>query len=194
MAGQWHLDAETYLSMVRAEIPSYDRLQTLVADASEGIEVRTMLDVGSGTGVTAEYVLSRHAHAALTGIDISSDMLAHARRTFPKATFLERRLEDPLPPGPFDLVVSAFTVHHLPSDAKADLFKRILAVLKPGGRFVLCDVVVPTAPVAAPVPIEDGVDLPDTAAAQLAWLEDAGFRASMIYESGDLAVLRADRP
>lgn len=121
-------------------------------------------------------------------------MLAHARRAAPGATFLEGRLEDPLPAGPFDLVVSAFAIHHLPGAAKADLFERVRAALRPGGRFVLCDVVVPTAPVAVPVPLEDGVDRPDTVAAQLAWLHDAGFTASVVHESGDLAILRADRP
>ena len=121
-------------------------------------------------------------------------MLAHARRAAPGATFLEGRLEDPLPAGPFDLVVSAFAIHHLPGAAKADLLERVRAALRPGGRFVLCDVVVPTAPVAVPVPLEDGVDRPDTVAAQLAWLHDAGFTACVIHESGDLAILRADRP
>jgi cyclopropane fatty-acyl-phospholipid synthase-like methyltransferase len=91
-------------------------------------------------------------------------------------------------------VVSAFAVHHLASGEKADLFKRGFEVLCPGGRFVLCDVVVPTAPVPAPMPLEDGVDLPDTVSAQLGWLNEAGFVASVFYESGDLAILCGDRP
>jgi tRNA (cmo5U34)-methyltransferase len=194
MAGQWHFDADTYLGMVRAEITAYDRLQDLTAEATADVDAKTILDLGSGTGLTATCVLARHPRAELTGVDMSPDMLAHAKRAVPGATFLEGRLEDPLPAGPFDLVVSAFAVHHLASDAKADLFKRVLAALRPGGRFVLCDVVVPTAPVPAPVPLEDGVDLPDTVAAQLAWLHDAGFTASVIYANGDLAVLRANRP
>lgn len=194
MAGQWHLDADTYLAMVRAEIPAYDHLQDLTAEATADVDARAILDLGSGTGVTATCALARHPRAQLTGVDMSPDMLAHARRAVPGATFLEGRLEDPLPTGPFDLVVSAFAVHHLPSDGKADLFERVLAALRPGGRFVLGDVVVPLAPVSEPVPLEAGLDQPDTVAAQLAWLHDAGFTASVIYESGDLAVLRADRP
>jgi hypothetical protein len=34
VAGQWHLDAETYLAMVRAEIRSYDDLQDRLAAAT----------------------------------------------------------------------------------------------------------------------------------------------------------------
>ena len=50
-------------------------------------------------------------------------------------------LADPLPAGPFDLVVSALAVHHLEGRDKADLFARVGASLRSGGRFVLGDVV-----------------------------------------------------
>ncbi len=193
MAGQWHLDADTYLAMVRAEIPSYDDLQDRLADATADVEARTILDLGSGTGVTAERVLARHPGATLVGVDASPEMLRAARRAVPSGSFVERRLEDALPAGSFDLVVSAFAVHHLPSAAKADLFKRVAAALCPRGRFVLCDVVVPTVPVTVPVPIEDGVDQPDTAADQLRWLAHAGLNSSMLFAEADLAIFRAER-
>jgi tRNA (cmo5U34)-methyltransferase len=193
MGGQWHFDAESYLAMVRSEIPTYDELQRRLADATADISAGRILDLGSGTGVTAANVLDRHPGATLVGIDGSAEMLAHARATLPDATFLEQRLEGPLPDGPFDLVVSAFAVHHLTGDDKADLFTRISAVLRPGGRFILCDVVVPTEDVTRPVPLEDGVDLPDTVADQLTWLTTAGFTATPVHQDGDLAILRADR-
>jgi tRNA (cmo5U34)-methyltransferase len=194
VSGQWHFDADSYLAMVRAEIPTYDDLQELTAAATADVDARTILDLGSGTGRTARHVLARHPGAELVGVDSSPDMLEHARHAVPTATFLEGRLEDPLPAGPFDVVVSAFAVHHLAGAAKAELFGRVHAALRPGGRFVLCDVVVATAPVPVPVPLEDGVDRPDSVAAHLAWLGDAGFSASVVHEDGDLAVLRADRP
>ena len=193
MAGQWHFDPDSYLAMVRAEIPAYDELHDRLAGAIADMQVATILDLGSGTGVTAVHALARHPDAALVGIDSSPDMLSHATRAAPSATFLEGRLEDPLPSGPFDVVVSAFAIHHMPSAAKADLFKRVAAVVRPGGRFVLCDVVLPSVPVADPVPLEEGVDLPDTVADQLRWLADAGLIPSIIFAAGDLAILRADR-
>ena len=55
-------------------------------------------------------------------------MLAHARAFVPEAVFLVRRLEDPLPDGPFDLVVSAFAIHHLDADGKSTLFERVAFV------------------------------------------------------------------
>lgn len=194
MSGLWDFDAESYLAMVRSEIPTYDELQDRLADATADITAGRILDLGSGTGVTATNVLTRHPGASLIGVDGSAEMLAHARTLLPDAAFHEGDLAGPLPDGPFDLVVSAFAVHHLRSEDKADLFRRIAAVLRPGGRFVLCDVVVPTEPVATPVPLEDGVDLPDPLADQLAWLDDAGFAAAAIHQDGDLAIIRADRP
>jgi tRNA (cmo5U34)-methyltransferase len=38
-------------------------------------------------------------------------------------------LEDPLPDGPYDVVVSALAVHHLAAASKADLFRRIAGVI-----------------------------------------------------------------
>jgi tRNA (cmo5U34)-methyltransferase len=179
--------------MVRSEVPSYDDLQDRLAEATADVTARTILDLGSGTGVTATRVLARHPGAALLGVDSNPEMLIHAKRAVPSATFLEAHLEDPLPTGPFDVVVSAFAIHHLPSTAKADLFERVAAVLGAHGCFVFCDVVVPTAPASRPVPIEEGFDLPDTAIDQVRWLADAGLSASIVFADADLAILRGDR-
>lgn len=194
VGGQWHFDAESYLEMVRSEIPAYDRLQDALAEATSGRTVAALLDLGSGTGVTAERVLRHHGGAALTGIDSSAEMLRHARSLVPRGRFLLRRLEDPLPAGPFDLVVSALAVHHLDDPGKAALFERIASALGPGGRFVLLDVVVPTGPVARPVPIEAGVDLPSTTDDLLRWLRAAHLDPAVVLDEGDLAVIVADGP
>ena len=192
MSNQWHFDPETYLEMVESEIPSYRRLQSTLADATTSVTARTILDLGSGTGVTAQHVLSRHPAASLVGIDASDGMLIHARALLPGATFLVQQLEDPLPAGPFDVAVSAFAIHHLDGPGKASLFGRVASALAPGGRFVLCDVVVPTHPVATPVPLEEGVDIPSTLDEQLGWLTRAGLEPNVIWAEDDLAIVAAD--
>lgn len=192
--GQWHLDADTYLRVVRAEVPAYDRLQALLANATVGRSVGPVLDLGSGTGVTAEHVLRVHPRAVLVGIDASETMLAYARRRLPEATFLVGRLEDPLPDGPFDLIVSALVIHHLDDRGKRDLFRRVASALIPGGRFTFLDVVVSAAPVPRPVPIEPGVDLPSSLPDLLSWLDEAGLEAVVVADEGDLAIVAADRP
>lgn len=193
MGGQWHLEPDTYLAMVRAEVPAYDELQAELAAATAGVPAERILDLGSGTGVTAQAVLAVHPGASLVGIDESEGMLVHARRMLPQCTFQTARLEDPLPDGPFDLVVSAFAVHHLDGAAKATLFRRVARVLAPSGRFAVCDVVVPAEPVARPVPLEDGVDVPSTVAEHLTWLADAGLEPRVVRADGDLAIVVADK-
>ena len=103
-------------------------------------------------------------------------------------------IEEPLPEGPFDLVASALCVHHLSGPEKAGLFKRVLAALRPGGRFVLADVVVPVDPADATTSLTPGFDRPSPLSDQVAWLRDAGFEVRVCWESGDLAVVAADAP
>ncbi|HWF15094.1 MAG TPA: class I SAM-dependent methyltransferase [Acidimicrobiales bacterium] len=193
---QFHFDPDTYLDLMRDEVPSYARLQDEVARATDGVEAGRVLDLGTGTGETLAAVLARHPGAATTGIDESPAML-EAATTRLAGLGVDLRvadLRDPLPPGPFDLVVSALAVHHLDGPAKAALFARIGAALRPEGRFVLGDVVIPEDAGDALTPVSDDYDRPSTAADQLRWLADAGFDATLTWSERDLVVVRADRP
>jgi tRNA (cmo5U34)-methyltransferase len=189
--GQFHWDPDAYLKLMAEEVPDYARLQDEVALATGEPGVRRALELGTGTGETTRRVLVRQPDARLTGIDASERMLAHAE--LPGADLRVRRLEDPLPDGPFELVFSALAVHHLDGPGKADLFARVARVLAPGGRFVLGDVVVPEDPADVVTPIDGGYDTPDTVADQLAWLEAAGLAARVAWAHRDLAVLVAER-
>ena len=190
--GQFHFSPERYLELMHNELPGYEEIQEEVAKAAAGPAVEDALELGTGTGETAIRVARLHPEARLTGIDESASMLAAARAALGHAPFLiVQRLEDPLPPGPFDLVFSALAVHHLDGPGKADLFRRVARVLRPNGRFVLGDVVIPDDPEDAVVPLSPDYDLPDTAADQLAWLEEAGFEARVTWRLRDLAVFAA---
>lgn len=194
MGRQFHLDADTYLDMMRREVEAYDELQTLLADATKGLATRSILDLGSGTGETAIATLKRHPQAHLVGIDSSEDMLSIARHQLPGATFIASHLQDPLPDGPFDVVISACAVHHLDGQEKASLFRRIRHVMSPGGCFVMLDVVTPTGPVERPIPLEQGVDMPSSVQEMLGWLEEAGFDSDVLHAHDDLAILKATAP
>jgi tRNA (cmo5U34)-methyltransferase len=179
-------DPRTYDEVID-EIPGYRELQDAVAAAAVG---RNVLELGTGTGETALRVLARNPGARLTGIDGSEAMLEHARTRLPNAELRVQRLEDPLPSGPFDLVVSVLAVHHLDGPAKADLFRRVADV---ADRFVLGDVVVPERPEEAAIAIDWVEDLPSSVPEQLAWLDEADFDAEASYVRPDLAVFVARR-
>jgi tRNA (cmo5U34)-methyltransferase len=179
---------------MRAEVPEYERLQDETV-AATGSEVQRVLELGTGTGETTRRILKRHPAAVVVGIDASSEMLDHARVTLPddRADLRVARLQDPLPHGPFDVVVSVLTVHHLDGAGKAELFDRVARQLAPGGRFVLGDVVVPQDPADAVTPIDGDYDTPSSVAEQLAWLTAAGLLGQLVWAHRDLAALVGQR-
>jgi tRNA (cmo5U34)-methyltransferase len=191
---QFHFDPATYLERMREEVPAYDELQDVVAEATAGIQAERVLELGVGTGQTSLRVLDLHPRAALVGIDASAEMLAVASADVAGADLRVSRLEDPLPEGNFDLVVSALAVHHLDAAGKADLFARVADRLRPGGRFVLGDVVVPDDPADVVTPIDGVYDQPSTVDDQLRWLAAAGLHAQVVWARQDLAVIVADAP
>ena len=184
-------DPETYLTEMLEEIPGYDELQEAVAAATDGLNVETVLELGTGTGETALRVLARHPRASWTGIDASERMLNRARERLPDADLRLARLEDPLPEGRFDLVISALAVHHLDADGKRALFERVARVTD---AFVLGDVVVPERPEDAVIEIDGVYDVPSSVAEQLSWLRKAGFDVDATFVRADLAVFRALKP
>jgi tRNA (cmo5U34)-methyltransferase len=103
-------------------------------------------------------------------------------------------LGDPLPEGPFDLVVSALAVHHLHADSKADLFRQIAKALEPGGRFVLADVVTPINHSYVVTAIDPEVDYPSTPDERLAWLDAAGMNPEVTWTHRDPVVIVGTAP
>lgn len=173
-------------------VPGYDRLEEEVAVAT-GTGARSVLELGTGTGETAWRVLDRHPDAQLVGVDASPGMVKVARERLPadRVTVHVGRLEDPLPEGPFDLVVSCLAVHHLHGPSKADLFRRIATNLAPGGRFVLADVVEPVEPSYVVTAIDPETDHPSKLDEQVAWIEAAGMLPETTWAHRDLVVIVA---
>jgi len=194
---QFHFDPATYLDMVRDAVPEYDRVQAEIGDAVRAWRGETaprVCDLGTGTGSTAAAVLDARPDAQLVLVDENPAMLAVASDTLPAGS-VERvvvaDLADPLPAGPFDLVVSALAIHHLDGPAKRALFADVHGRLRPGGRFVMADVVVPDKPADVVAPLTAGYDKPDRAVDLLEWLRAAGFRAECVWSSHDLAAFVA---
>ena len=152
---QFRFDPATYLDLMREEVPAYERLQQAVARATADTAVASVLDLGTGTGETLAAVLvapGGHRRRGRRERRHAGGGAAEAGRV--AVELREAQLTDPLPAGPFDLAVSALAIHHLEGPDKADLFARIAGVLRPGGRFVLGDVVIPVDPADAVVPVD----------------------------------------
>jgi tRNA (cmo5U34)-methyltransferase len=101
-----------------------------------------ILDIGAGTGLLSALVLEKFPDASLTLLDISEKMLAVARQRFSHLETVRYLVGDynraPLG-GPYDLVFSALSIHHLAHNDKRRLFHGIFTALKQGGMFINAD-------------------------------------------------------
>lgn len=177
MAAQFHWDPQTYLETIRHEVPRFDELQDAALAAVPAAPGR-VLELGIGTGETARRLLERWPDAEITGLDSSPEMVFRARELDIDVRLA--RMEDPLPDGPWDLVIAVLSVHHLPAAGKRDLFRR---VREQAGALVLGDVVVADE---ADTPIEPGIDFPERATDLAAWCG-----GEVCWSVGDLAVVAA---
>jgi trans-aconitate methyltransferase len=177
VSAQFHLNPDTYLDRIRAELPRYDELQERTVEAIPFSPGR-VLELGVGTGETARRLLARYPDAELTGLDSQPEMVFKARELGIEVRLA--RMEDPLPDGPWDLVVSVLSVHHLDKEQKRDLFRR---VREQSRAMVMGDQV--KAAVQTPPP-EPGVDFLERASDLAAWCG-----GETVWEADDLAVITA---
>ena len=102
-----------------------------------------ILELGTGTGNLTHKVLERFPHSTVVGYDVSAEMLARARAKLAAARARVQLHQGDISqvtfPGPFDAVISAIAVHHVPPPAKPILFHRLYTALRPGGVLVLGD-------------------------------------------------------
>jgi tRNA (cmo5U34)-methyltransferase len=175
--GQFHWDPDTYLDWVRGEVPRYDELQQATIAAIPGTPAR-VLELGIGTGETTRKLLERFPDAGVTGLDSSAEMAFRARELGIDVRLA--RMEDPLPDGPWDLVVGVLSVHHLRDPQKQDLFRRVRDHSR---SVVIGDVVAVDEPVA---PVDPDFDFPAPAADLAAWCD-----GEVVWAEEDLAVVRA---
>jgi len=118
-------------------------------------------DIGCGNGILA--CEAAQMGAEVHAIDISPAMLALAEIQAKdmkvaiktqSAGLLSFKYE----PNSFDLVVSEFTLHHLPDFWKAVALSRMFNALKPGGRLFLRDIVFVSAPDGSERGVEQWAD------------------------------------
>jgi tRNA (cmo5U34)-methyltransferase len=215
--------AASYDALRRQLIPCFDDFYGTAVDlaASAPGAAPRVLDLGAGTGLLAERILRRLPAARVTLLDFSEAMLDRARARFAGASAaVALRVGDHATAdlgGPWDAIVSALSIHHLPDVEKRRLFERAFAALAPGGVFVNADNVTAEDPVVqardreawiaavrasglgeaelAAAMERTKVDILAPLAAQLAWLRAAGFAAvDCTYKWRLFAVFSGRRP
>jgi tRNA (cmo5U34)-methyltransferase len=179
-----------------------------------------ILDIGAGTGLLSEMLLETCPGATITLLDISEKMLDVARVRFrgrEKIRFVVRDYRHGDLGGPFDVIISALSIHHLAREEKRDLYRRIHRGLGRGGVFVNADEVAGETEevhrrnlgswddflLGGPLPREEAeaiirrretFDRMDRLSVQLEWLRVMGFHSvKAVYENGCFAVFRGEK-
>ncbi len=121
----------------------YDEVLDFVVEIVNVIPRTRVLDIGTGTGNLALRYLARGA--TVVGLDPSRKMLAKAIKKVGDNSRAELRqvaapfLHIPYPDDSFDAVVSTYAFHHIPHRLKPASVYEMIRVLKPGGTWVLGD-------------------------------------------------------
>lgn len=108
--------------------------------------VENFLDLGCGDGILGASVLGAYPSSRGVLVDFSEPMLTQARSHLKdyadQLDFLNLDYGDPAwvkvikAEGPFDAIVSGYSIHHQPDARKRSLYAEIFSLLKPGGWFV----------------------------------------------------------
>lgn len=112
---RFHKKAELLRSSERIALLEVERV---VRSCLEGLPVRSVLDIGTGTGVFAEAFAK--GGLLVTGIDPNGELLVMARRYVPNADFREAAAEElPFEAGSFDLVFLGHVLHEADDQRQA---------------------------------------------------------------------------
>ncbi len=208
MASFFDTRARGYEDHMRSSLAAFDTLYKTVADALPNTSTcPEILDLGIGTGIQAERIFDRFPRARITGIDLSSGMLA---RLTAKPSLAERQLtliqgsflDLDLGQRAYDAVVSVMALHHWIPAIKHGLYRRIRDALRSHGVFVNGDYVVD--------PLEEDkrlrsacctpwsgphlshVDLPLSPDSEVHLLHRAGFETiEILFHRQEICVFRA---
>ncbi len=153
-----------------------------------------ILDLGCGTGLELEALLQRVPNARITGVDLSGNMLELLRASYAAhmsqiTLVADSFLTMPLGVRAYDHIISAMSMHHVLRDVKRELYQRLHAALRPGGKYIEGDSVIPAEmedqfvaeyheQAAAVPPAPQGhyhIDVPFSIDTQRSLLLEAGF-------------------
>jgi tRNA (cmo5U34)-methyltransferase len=120
--GQFDWTPDEYLERIRSKLPRYDELQEQ-AIAAIPFPPERVLELGMGTGETTRRLIEAYPDSWVVGLDASPDMVFRARQTYDDVQLA--RMEDPLPDGPWDLVISVLSVNALDDQQRLALCRRV---------------------------------------------------------------------
>ncbi|ORX43659.1 S-adenosyl-L-methionine-dependent methyltransferase, partial [Piromyces finnis] len=114
-----------------------------------------ILDIGAGTGLFSNIVLSKFPQAKITLLDVTEKMLDMSKERFKgndNITYLCQdmaNVDESISKsfeGQFDYIISGLAIHHLTNDEKKSVYTKCYQWLKEGGLFINCDQIISPIP------------------------------------------------
>jgi tRNA (cmo5U34)-methyltransferase len=147
-------DTDVFARFGDALVPRRDEQIATVCDLLGDLPLSYVLDLCCGEGRLAEEYLRRTPHGRVMLMDGSAEMLRRASDRLDalggRHAQLQAEIADPgwRTGERYGGVMTSLAVHHLDGPAKQALYADLLAMLVPGGAFVMADLVEPTGPAA----------------------------------------------
>jgi SAM-dependent methyltransferase len=192
--------AQFMAAMAAAPRERIERIVNLCLDRCPGAS--SVLDVGGGPGHIIRAFLRRGLRGTLLDTE---DILAHVVPAYgldavPGLTMVPRDFtRDPLPPGPFDIVLLSNVIHIYGEDQIRQLLQAVVGVLASGGIVAVAEFFRGRSGRAAHLGLqmllksEGGDTYPETSVAR--WLAEAGLTAPRVEElDPDRHLMTASRP
>jgi ubiquinone/menaquinone biosynthesis C-methylase UbiE len=102
-----------------------------------------LLDVGCGTGRTLHQLWRAHPKLRLHGADLSPAYIKRARKRLLEVEEITLAAENgealPWADGTFDIATSVYMFHELPRNARRNVVRELMRVVRPGGLVVIED-------------------------------------------------------
>jgi len=130
--------AKTYDNFFNHLFFSYSNKK--IASLIKTIKKISTLDVGSGTGILIEQLISKN-NIEIYGLDLSPEMVKASRKKFSKNKNVEITLGSavkmPFKNNSFDYITCSHSFHHHPNSHQS--LKEMYRVLKPQGKIIILD-------------------------------------------------------
>jgi tRNA (cmo5U34)-methyltransferase len=145
-------DVERFSNLETGQVATIDAAISLelITEACKKIipNAKNVLDIGCGAGNYTLKMLSKVPNLNASLVDLSLPMLERAfdrvsKETKGKVEILQGDIREvPLPENHFDIILAGAVLHHLRDDEDWETtFKKILKLLKPGGCFMISDLI-----------------------------------------------------
>ncbi len=134
-----------YDQWIKKAIPGYNDLFSVAVQVIPFAPEApiTVLDLGAGTGLFSQYVLSRYPSASFVLMDLAVELIEIARLRFKdhsqQFSYITGDYREMNGEGQYDLIISSMSIHHLADEEKQRLFEKVYRLLRRPGAFVNVD-------------------------------------------------------